>query len=160
MSEALEVLIGRALKARGWTLATGESCTAGLVSHRITNVPGSSDYFRGGVVAYSNDAKAGLLGVQQSTLTQFGAISQETALEMARGARRAFQADVGVSVTGIAGPGGGTPEKPVGLTWIAVSSHAGDHARQYLWEGDREHNKAQSAHAALTLLWETLENEG
>lgn len=160
MSEELEVLIGRALQERGWSLATGESCTAGLVSHRITNVPGSSEYFLGGVVAYSNDAKARFLGVELSTLTKFGAVSQETALEMARGVRKALEADVGISVTGIAGPSGGTPEKPVGLTWIAISSHGTDRARCYVWEGDREANKAQSAQAALTLLLEVLEDEG
>jgi PncC family amidohydrolase len=159
MSEALEVMIGLMLQERGWTLATGESCTAGLVSHRITNVPGSSEYFLGGVVVYSDDAKERLLGVERSTLTEFGAVSQETALEMAQGVRKVLAADVGVAVTGIAGPSGGTPEKPVGLTWIAISSPGADRARCYVWEGDREANKAQSAQAALTLLLEVLGDE-
>jgi PncC family amidohydrolase len=157
MGKSLEVSIAQTMRAAGLKLALAESCTGGLVGHLITNVPGSSDYLAGGVVAYSDQAKQRLLGVQQSTLEQQGAVSHQTALEMARGARRAFVADIGLAVTGIAGPGGGTAEKPVGLTWVAVSSPWSEHAELHTWRGDREHNKAQSAEAALALLASTLE---
>lgn len=156
MGEAPEMVLGQSLRERGWTLAVAESCTGGLFCHRITNVPGSSEYFLGGVVAYAYEAKERLLGVEHNTLYQYGAVSRETALEMARGARTAFGADVGLSITGIAGPGGGLPEKPVGLTWIAVSMREGEWAEHYLFEGDRHANKAQSAESAMALLQKIL----
>ena len=153
----VEEEIGPLLRARGWTLATAESATGGLVSDRITNVPGSSDYFVGGVVAYSNDVKMALLGVRLETLVAVGAVSEETAREMARGARAHVGADVGVSVTGIAGPGGATETKPVGLTYIALSAPDGEVCRRYVFEGDRLENKAQAAEAVLRLLIAYLE---
>ena len=159
MSESLELQVGRALRQRGWTLALGESCTGGLVAHRITEVAGSSEYFLGGVVAYSNPVKQALLRVSEQTLESHGAVSEETALEMARGARAVLSADVGLSVTGIAGPGGGTPEKPVGLTVLAVSTPAGDWAERHVWGGDRQANKQASAEAALQLLLRVLSKE-
>lgn len=155
--EPLESRVGQALKARGWTLAVGESCTGGLLSHRLTQVPGSSQYFLGGVVAYSNSAKQALLGVDELTLTEHGAVSEETAKEMARGARSAFLVHVGVSVTGIAGPDGGTPDKPVGLTYVGVVTPTGERVERFEWSGDREANKQASAEAALGLLLQTLE---
>src|SRR6185369_13993636 len=133
---ALEVRVGHTLLQRNLTLAVAESCTGGLIGHRLTNVPGSSTYFLGGVISYAYDAKERLLGVSHTTLYDFGAVSEQTAREMARGARRALGADVALSVTGIAGPGGALPGKPVGLTWIALSSRDADEARQYLWSGD------------------------
>jgi nicotinamide-nucleotide amidase len=151
-TEALELRVGQALKARGWTLAVGESCTGGLLSHRLTQVPGSSEYFLGGVVAYSNSAKQALLGVDELTLTEHGAVSAETAKEMARGARSAFLVHVGLSVTGIAGPDGGTPDKPVGLTYVGVVTPVGERVERFMWPGDREANKQASAEAALDLL--------
>jgi PncC family amidohydrolase len=157
MDEAIEMVMGQALRERGWTLALGESCTGGLLGHRISNVPGSSDYFLGGVVAYAYEAKERLLGVEHNTLYKHGAVSRETALEMARGARSAFGADVGLSVTGIAGPAGGLPEKPVGFTWVAVSMREGEWAESYLFEGDRHANKVQSAESAMGLLQRILE---
>jgi len=153
MSEqSLEVQAGALLRRLGWRLAVAESCTGGLVGHRLTNVPGSSDYFLGGVIAYANEVKAQLLGVRWQTLQLHGAVSRATALEMARGVRLLFSAEIGMSVSGIAGPGGGTPEKPVGLTWIGLSAENMEYARQYLWEGDRIQNKEQSAQAVLAQL--------
>jgi PncC family amidohydrolase len=154
----IEKLLGDALMARGWTLALAESCTGGLVSHRITNIPGSSRYFLGSVVAYSNQAKMRLLHVQQSTLLQHGAVSKETALEMAAGASDALGADLGVAVTGIAGPAGGSVEKPVGTTWVAVCSPRGEIATWYCWHGDRATNKDLSAQSALALALQHLQS--
>src|SRR6266567_3351199 len=128
----LEARVGQVLLQRNLTLAVAESCTGGLIGHRLTNVPGSSSYFLGGIISYSYDAKERLLGVSHASLYDFGAVSEQTAREMARGARRALGADVAVSVTGIAGPGGALPGKPVGLTWIALSARDADEAHQYL----------------------------
>lgn len=156
MSEPLEARVGNALRKRGWTLALAESCTGGKVGDRITDIPGSSDYFIGSIVAYSYDAKERLLGVRHDTLYTHGAVSGETALEMARGARHALGADVAVAVTGIAGPAGGLPDKPVGTTWVAVSGREGEQVERYVWTGDRDANKSQSAEAALQLLLRAL----
>ena len=152
----IESLIGEILTQRGLTLATAESCTGGLVSHRITNVPGSSIYFVGGIVAYANNTKMSLLGVRAGTLEKFGAVSKETVLEMARGVRQALKADIGVAVSGIAGPGGGMPNKPVGFTWIGLSNGTTDQASQYTWPGDRQAVKEQSAQAVLQMVLEYL----
>lgn len=157
MEEQIEVKVGKLLHEKGLTLAVAESCTGGLVGHLITNVPGSSEYFRGGIVAYAYGAKERLLGVRHKTLYEFGAVSEQTAREMARGARRALSADIGLSVTGIAGPGGGMPDKPVGLTWAVVSAREGDWAERNVWDGDREGNKSASAIGALALLLKVLE---
>src|SRR5512136_3481226 len=115
--EKIQVIIGQMLVERKLKLATAESCTGGLVGHRLTNVPGSSEYFEGGIVAYSYEAKERLLGVHHDTLYEHGAVSAETAIEMAHGVRRALGTDIGIAVTGIAGPGGGLPDKPVGLVY-------------------------------------------
>ena len=150
--ETLEDAVGRLLIERGLTLATAESCTGGLLGNRITNVAGSSEYYLGGIVSYSDAAKMNLLGVSQETLKEFGAVSEETAKEMAAGARRVLQSDVGVSITGIAGPTGGTEDKPVGLVYIAVDV-AGDVAvRKFVFSEDRRYNKELSAQAALNLV--------
>jgi PncC family amidohydrolase len=159
MPEAIEIHVGQALRARSLTLAVGESCTGGLLSHRITNVPGSSEYFLGGITAYAYEAKERLLGVRHATLYEHGAVSRKTALEMARGARRALHADIGLAVTGIAGPAGGLPDKPVGLTWVAVSTRETEIAEEHLWEGDRAFNKERSVDAALDLVLQVLERE-
>jgi PncC family amidohydrolase len=157
MSEkTLEVLAGELLRQRGLRLAVAESCTGGLVGHRITNVAGSSTYYLSSVTAYAYEAKVRLLGVGWETLEKYGAVSSETAIEMARGVRVALAADIGLSVTGIAGPGGGTPEKPVGLTWVGLSSPWDDFARQFNWNGGRVENKEESAQAALQLLVDYL----
>jgi len=148
--------IGDLLRVRNLKLATAESCTGGLIASRITDIPGSSDYFLGGVAAYAYEAKVALLGVSWDTLHNHGAVSRETVLEMARGARLALQADIAISVSGIAGPGGGLKDKPVGTTWIGLSSGEGEWARLFCFEGDRLQNKASSADAALQLLLDYL----
>jgi len=152
----MEINVGELLRPLGLKLAVAESCTGGLVGHRITNVPGSSEYFLGGVTAYAYEAKVKLLGVSWDTLTRFGAVSRETVLEMAHGARRALEADIGVSVSGIAGPGGGMPEKPVGLTWIGLSASGFEDARMFVFSGDRLEVKQQAAEQALRMLNEYL----
>ena len=159
MKEPLEVIIGKLLRERGLKLAVAESCTGGLLCDRITNIPGSSDYFIGGFVSYAYEAKVKSLGVRWDTLKAYGAVSRETVLEMARGARHVLDVDIGLSVSGIAGPGGGMPEKPVGLTWISLSAPDGEWARLFTWQGNRLQNKAQSAEAALQLLLDYLHGE-
>jgi PncC family amidohydrolase len=157
VEEALEVTIGDLLRKRGLSLAVAESCTGGLVGHRITNVPGSSEYFVGGIVVYAYEAKVGLLGVSWNTLEKHGAVSRETVIEMARGARCALEADIGMAVSGIAGPGGGMPGKPVGLTWIGLSDANFEEAWSYVWDGDRIQNKEHSAEQLLQLLVDYLQ---
>ncbi len=153
-----EILVGKLLRARGWRLAVAESCTGGLIGHRLTNIPGSSTYYQGSITAYAYDAKVRLLGVRWETLEAHGAVSRAVVLEMARGVRRALGADVGLSVSGIAGPGGGTPEKPVGTTWIALSTPREDFSLVTVGQGDRLANKEHSAEEALQFLVRTLRN--
>jgi PncC family amidohydrolase len=148
----LEEQTGELLAQRGWTLAVAESCTGGLLGHRITGVSGSSAYFQGGVISYSNDAKEKVLGVPHETLIEHGAVSEETALAMAQGARRLLGTDIALSVTGIAGPTGGTAEKPVGLVYIALATEGLTMCERHVWKGGRAENKEQSAEAALALL--------
>ncbi len=157
MKEPLEVEVGQLLRQKGLNLVLAESCTGGLVSHMITNVPGSSDYYLGGVCVYSYEAKERLLGVRHETIVTHGVVSRETALEMARGVRGAFCNDhheqtLGVAITGIAGPGGGLPNKPVGLVWFGLSTPDGDWAWHFIWKGSRLEVKQQSADKALGLL--------
>lgn len=159
MNTDLEKKLHDYLQTGNMKLATAESCTGGLVSHRITNLPGSSAYFPGGVVAYSYEAKASLLGVSWETLNLHGAVSRETVLEMARGVRRLFGAEIAVSISGIAGPGGGTQEKLVGTTWLGLSTASGEWARHYLWNGDREQNKHDSSDAALLFILDYLDGQ-
>ena len=141
---------------RGKTIATAESCSGGLIAHRLTNVPGASTPFLGGVVAYSNAVKRSLLQVAPEIIEACGAVSEETARAMAEGARRALGADLAVAVTGIAGPGGGTPEKPVGLVYMALADGQTTRVEKHLFEGDRESIKLQTADAALNLVLENL----
>lgn len=157
MHDPLEIELGRALKERGSTLAVAESCTGGLLGHRITEVPGSSDYFMGGIIAYSYDAKEKYLGVDRGTLEIYGAVSEETVVQMAKGVREAFDVEIGVAVTGIAGPASDLSDKPVGLTWIAISTPESTLAESFHWEGDRSQNKRQSSEAALELTLRILQ---
>lgn len=153
----LEAQVGKLMKAKSWTIGAAESCTGGLIMHRLTNIAGSSDYVIGGVVSYSNQVKQNQLQVRQGTLIAYGAVSEQVAGEMATGLRALLHVDVAISVTGIAGPGGGTAEKPVGLTYIGV---AGPNdvlvVRRHVWNGDREAIKAASAEAALKLVLEVF----
>ena len=159
MENTIEFHIGNLLRARGLTLATAESCTGGLVADRITNIPGSSDYFVGGIVAYANTVKIQTLGVASETIERYGAVSRETVLEMAKNARGLLQADIAVSISGIAGPGGGQPTKPTGTTWIGLAASDGVWARTFIWDGDRPQNKAYSAEAALQFIMDYLNHE-
>ena len=138
--------------AAGLTVATAESCTGGLVAHLITQVSGSSGYLLGGVVAYSDAVKVSQLGVPQAVLDAHGAVSAQVARAMAEGVRAALATSLAVSITGIAGPDGGTPAKPVGLTYLAVTGPAGTEVRRVVWAGDRNANKWSSAGLALELL--------
>jgi len=157
---AIETEIGALLSNRGLTLATAESSTGGLVAHRLTSVSGSSAYYLGGLVTYSNEAKEALLGVRHETLLAHGAVSEETAQEMARGARERLGADLGIATTGIAGPTGGTPEKPVGLVFVALSAANAQLCQRYVWHGDRASNNQQSAEAVLRLVQLYLQKGG
>jgi PncC family amidohydrolase len=157
LDKALEVQVGELLLQHNLTLAVAESCTGGLFGHIITNVPGSSSYFLGGVTSYANQVKVDLLGVSLDTLVKYGAVSAETVLEMARGVRQVLGSDIGLAVSGIAGPSGGTPEKPVGTVWIGLSSNKNEFARHFLWRGDRLENKHLFVRDALNLLIEYLQ---
>ncbi len=147
--EPLEAVVGRMLAERGLTLAVAESCTGGLIAGRITAVAGSSRYFRGGVVAYANEAKRDLLGVPEALLREHGAVSAPVARAMAEGARARFGADLALATTGISGPDGGTPEKPVGLVWIAFASPEGVEAEQMIFPFDRERHRTITSQTAL-----------
>lgn len=159
----LEAQIGELLKKRKMKLTFAESCTGGLVGHRVTNIPGSSDYYLGSVTAYAYEVKEQLLGVRHETLNTYGAVSRECVIEMARGVRKALSGGfplenvLGLSISGIAGPGGGTPEKPVGTVWVGMSAPEGDWAWRLCWKGDRIQNKEDSAQAALQLVVYYLE---
>jgi PncC family amidohydrolase len=138
----------------GLTVATAESCTGGRVADVLTDVAGASGYIRGGVVAYADDVKAALLDVPAAVIARHGAVSAQAARAMAAGARVRLGADIAVAITGIAGPSGAVPGKPVGLVYVAVADRAGVEIRRFAWPGDREANKVASARAALELLLE------
>ena len=156
MTITLEESLRDILTQRKLKLACAESCTGGLLAHRITNISGASEFFCGGVVPYSYEAKVSVLGVSWDTLNKAGAVSEETVREMARGTRKLFAADIAVSISGIAGPSGGTPDKPVGTTWIGLCAQEGEWARHFVWPGDRRQNKHDSSEAALQLVIDFL----
>lgn len=146
-------VVGRLLKEKGLWLGVAESCTGGILSSWITDIPGSSAYFRGGVVAYDNSVKSGVIGVLSSTLERRGAVSAETAGEMADGVRRSLGADIGVAITGIAGPGGGSARRPVGTVYICVAGKKGAaKVRKFFFKGTRHQVRRQSAFAALQMI--------
>ncbi len=144
--------VGEGLRGLGLTLSTAESCTGGLIGHLLTEIPGSSDYYLGGLISYSDTLKQRELGVDAVVLEKHGAVSAQTCVAMAEGARRRYGTDVAVAVSGVAGPGGGTDAKPIGLTYVAVADAAGHDVQRHQWSGDRHANKVASAEAALNLL--------
>jgi nicotinamide-nucleotide amidase len=148
--------VGELLTHKNLTIATAESCTGGLLSHVLTGVSGSSQYFIGGVVAYSNRIKESLLGVKPETLNVFGAVSEKTAREMAEGVRQRLKTEIGLSTTGVAGPTGGTPEKPVGLVWIGISTHDRTSVYECHFDADREGVKKLTVERLLSLLIEEI----
>lgn len=156
-NDDVETKIGKLLFHKKLTLSLAESCTGGLISHRLTNVPGSSEYFMGGIVSYAYSAKVNLLGVSWDTLKQHGAVSAEVVREMALGARRAFSTDIGLSVSCIAGPGGATPNKPVGTSWCGISFGEIDRQFHFMLEGNRLQVKEQLAQKALESLLNLLQ---
>jgi len=157
---ALAAQVGERCRALGLHVATVESCTGGLVGHLITEISGSSAYYSGGFITYSDGLKQSAVGVPHDVLAAHGAVSAQTAMAMAIGGRERTGADLAVAVTGIAGPDGGSPAKPAGLTYVAVADAAGIAVKRYLWAGDRSENKRLSAAAALQLLLERVEAAG
>ena len=154
----LEQEVGDLLRQNGLTLGVVESATGGLISHRITNVPGSSDYFKGSVTAYSNEIKTKVVGVSEVSIRRYGAVSRQVAEEMAAGGRRLLTVDICLADTGIAGPGGATVKKPVGLFYLGLSHRGGTYSQRHVFSGDREQNKRSAAEAALSWLKEYLLN--
>jgi nicotinamide-nucleotide amidase len=151
-NDTLEQVVGRLLREKQLTVSTAESCTGGFLAHMITSVAGASDYFQGSVIAYSNDVKRTFLGVSEESLKQFGAVSEQVVIEMARGARQRFNTDFALSVSGIAGPDGGTIEKPVGMVWIGLAWKNGVTAKKFMFGEHRGRNIQRAALAALNLL--------
>lgn len=156
----IEYKLGSLLRERDWQLAVAESCTGGLISHWITNVPGASDYFLGGITAYNNTVKVELLDVSLDSLKTHGAVSQAVVKEMAEGVRHRLSAAIGLSISGIAGPDGGSAEKPVGLAWIGLSTPTRTLTWKHLASGDRLENKQEFARTALEKLLDLLEGYG
>ncbi len=152
----LEQEIGDLLRREGLTLGAVESATGGLISHLITNVPGSSDYYKGSVTAYSNETKVKVVGVNRDTIDKYGAVSHQVAEEMALGGREVLAVDICLADTGIAGPSGATPDKPVGLFYLGLAHQGGAFSQRHEFHGDREQNKRSAAEAALNWLKECL----
>lgn len=148
----LSETIGKELQSRGLTISCAESCTGGLLTSTLTDIAGSSAYVMGSIVSYSNDVKSRVLHVSEQTLSTFGAVSEETAREMAEGVRKLMQTDIGVGITGIAGPDGGSAEKPVGLIYIAAADHEHSIVRKNLFQGTRTENKQTAVQAALVMI--------
>jgi len=157
--DSLEWEVSALLRQARLTLGAVESATGGLISHLITNVSGSSDYYKGSVTSYNNEAKINVIGVKESTLNQYGAVSEQVAEEMAVGGRRLLAVDICVADTGIAGPEGATPEKPVGLFYLGLSHKDGTYSRKHIFHGSREQNKHSAAEAALAWVKEYLKSK-
>ena len=156
--DEIEKTIGTILSNKRMTLGVIESATGGLISHRITNVAGSSDYYKGSITAYSNEIKNRIVGVKAETLEIYGSVSARTAEELASGGKRVLEVDICIADTGIAGPGGATPDKPVGLFYIGLSHKNTTFNRKHIFNGDREQNKKEAAETALQILKEYLES--
>jgi len=156
----LEEELGEKLRERKLTIAVAESCTGGLLGSKITDVPGSSEYFLGGVIAYQNEVKESLLRVPHEVIAAHGAVSAQTVEAMASGCRELFKCDIAVSITGIAGPGGGSAEKPVGLVYVGLATASGVVSHRFQWDGSRIQNKESSIRAAMEMILSTLKLEG
>jgi PncC family amidohydrolase len=156
----LEQRLGEQLRKHNLTIAVAESCTGGMLGSRITDVAGSSKYFLGGVIAYANEVKETLLKVSQSVIEEHGAVSAQTAKAMASGCRELFKCDIAVSITGIAGPGGGTTNKPVGFSYIGLATANKVIARNFHWQGTRLQNKESLVQAAMELILSTVASSG
>ena len=153
----LEIQLARTLLEKSLTLGIAESCTGGKIAGLITSIPGSSAYFKGGVVSYSNEIKCSVLGVSQSDLDSFGAVSEQVVRQMSVGAQRVLNTDCAIATSGIAGPDGGSIEKPVGTVWIAVSYKEKTITRKFQFSGNREENILSSAQAGINMLLEALD---
>lgn len=158
--EALEISTGRLLAEKRLTIACAESCTGGLLTSRLTDVAGSSAYVKGSVVSYSNEIKERLVGVSTATLSEYGAVSEQTAKEMAEGIRNTIETDIGVGITGIAGPDGGTAHKPVGLVYIAVAGSHGTLIKENHFKGTRSEIKLQTTDTALKMIEDYISTGG
>lgn len=156
-NDTIESVVGNLLREKGKTVSTAESCTGGLIAHRLTSISGSSDYFIGSIVSYANEVKMDALGVSEQHLIQFGAVSEQVVSQMAEGVRVKMNTDYAIATSGIAGPNGGTDEKPVGTVWIAVSGPNGTKAKKFLFGQNRERNIEISANTALNMLRKELE---
>jgi len=152
----LEEEVGNLLRKKRLTLGVVESATGGLISHLITNIPGSSDYYKGSITAYSNEVKVKVVGVKAKIISQYGAVSYQVVKEMAEGGRKILAVDVCLADTGVAGPGGATPGKPVGLFYLGLSHQAGTYSQKHVFQGDREQNNRSAAEAALIWIKEYL----
>jgi len=155
----LEEELGEKLRDRKLTIAVAESCTGGLLGSKITDVAGSSEYFLGGVIAYQNEVKESLLHVPQDVIAAHGAVSAQTVEAMAVGCRDLFKCDIAVSITGIAGPGGGSAEKPVGLVYVGLATASDVISRRFQWDGSRIQNKESSVRAAMEMILAALQTE-
>ena len=156
--DEIEKTIGTILTNKGMTLGVIESATGGLISHRITNITGSSNYYKGSITAYSNEIKNRIVGVKAETLEKHGSVSAQTAEELASGGKRVLEVDICIADTGIAGPGGATPGKPIGLFYIGLSHKNTTFNRKHIFTGDREQNKKEAAETALQILKEYLDS--
>ena len=148
----MEIEIGALLTEKKLTISCAESCTGGLLTDRLTNVAGSSAYVKGSVIAYANEIKINVLRVKAETIENFGAVSRQTAQELSENVRQILNTDIGVSITGIAGPGGGTPEKPLGTVYIGISGPNGDRVQKFKFNGNRKEIKEKAVEAALVLI--------
>jgi nicotinamide-nucleotide amidase len=156
LDEGIEVAVGKLLQTKHMTVATAESCTGGYMAHKITSVPGSSDWYRGSVVAYQNDLKEQLLQVNHETLLQHGAVSEETVKQMANQVRLLLKSDYGIAISGIAGPEGGSDEKPLGTVWVAIADHDTVYTKKFLFTRSRLQNIEMSALNALFMLYRVI----
>lgn len=160
MTENIQIKLGLLLHGRNLTISTAESCTGGMIGHLLTSVAGSSAYYVGGVISYSNAVKVNVLGVNAQDIERYGAVSEQVVRQMADGAKNRLGSDCAVATSGVAGPSGGTPEKPVGTVWVAAATPKGTFTQEFVFGTDRMQNISKAAGAALAFLYEKLVEEG